>query len=87
MARKAIVDRDIVLICLREGKTTQYIAEQFGVNRQAIDLHRRDFISRGLLPNQRAARGKRAALPALPRAVYTSHGSSAYYSMEVRRYG
>ena len=66
MARKAIVDRDLVLNWLREGKTTQYIAEQYDVSRQAIDLHRRDFISRGLLPDQRAAREKRAAKETVP---------------------
>ncbi len=60
MARKAIVDKDKILSMLQEGKTTQSIAEMFGVSRQAIDLHRRDFISRGLLHDQRAARTKRA---------------------------
>jgi tRNA/tmRNA/rRNA uracil-C5-methylase (TrmA/RlmC/RlmD family) len=50
---------------LREGKTTQRIAEKFNVSRQAIDLHRRDFISKGLLANQRAAR-KTKALPQAP---------------------
>ena len=59
MARKAIVDKDKILSLLQEGKTTQSIAEMFGVSRQAIDLHRRDFISRGLLNDQRAARIKR----------------------------
>ena len=66
MARKAIVDRDLVLNWLKERKTTQYIAEQYGVSRQAIDLHRRDFISRGLLPDQRAAREKGAAKETVP---------------------
>lgn len=56
MARKAIVDRDIVLNMLREGKTTQDIANKFGVSRQAIDLHRKGFINSGLLHNQRATR-------------------------------
>ena len=56
MARKAVVDRDIVLNMLKEGKTTQYIANKFSVSRQAIDLYRRDFISSGSLPNQRAKR-------------------------------
>jgi hypothetical protein len=32
----------------------------FGVSRQAIDLHRREFINQGLLPDQRAARVGRA---------------------------
>ncbi len=66
MARKAIVDRDIILDMLREGETTQYIAEKFGVSRQAIDLHRRHFINRGLLPNQRATGIRRAAQEAIP---------------------
>ncbi len=60
MARKAIVNRDTILGLLREGKTTQDIAEKFSVSRQAIDLHRRDFISRGLLPDQRATRIRKA---------------------------
>ena len=60
MARKAIVDKDKILSMLQEGKTTQSIAEIFGVSRQAIDLYRRDFISRGLLHSQRAVRTKRA---------------------------
>jgi len=60
MARKAIVDKDKILSLLKEGETTQSIAERFGVSRQAIDLHRREFISQGLLPDQRAARAGRA---------------------------
>jgi len=56
MARKAIVDKDRILSMLSEGKTTQAIAEIFGVSRQAIDLHRKDFIRQGLLHDQRAAR-------------------------------
>ncbi|MFC1983958.1 hypothetical protein ACFLVO_02985 [Chloroflexota bacterium] len=59
MARKAIVDKDVVLSMLKEGKTTQSIAEGYGVSRQAIDLYRRDFIRRGLLNDQRADRKKR----------------------------
>ncbi|MFC1866041.1 hypothetical protein ACFLYB_04950 [Chloroflexota bacterium] len=59
MARKAIVNKDIILSMLREGETTQRIAERFNVSRQAIDLHRRDFIERGLLPNQRAVRTRK----------------------------
>jgi transposase-like protein len=50
MARKAIVDRNIVLQLLKEGKTSQSIAAQFGVSRQAIDLHRKEFTRTGLLP-------------------------------------
>lgn len=50
MARKAIVNKDTVLRMLREGETTQRIAEGFNVSRQAIDLYRKDFIGKGLLP-------------------------------------
>ena len=60
MARKAIVDKEIILSMLREGETTQRIAEKFNVSRQAIDLYRRDFIEKGLLPNQRAVRTRKA---------------------------
>ena len=55
MARKAIVDRNTVLQLLKEGKTSQNIAAQFGVSRQAIDLHRKEFIRTGLLPAAGAA--------------------------------
>ena len=51
MARKAIVDRNTVLQLLKEGKTSQSIATQFGVSRQALDLHRKEFIRTGLLPS------------------------------------
>jgi hypothetical protein len=54
MARKAIVDRNIVLQLLKEGKTSQSIAAQFGVSRQAIDLHRKEFTRTGLLPGSAA---------------------------------
>ena len=60
MARKAIVNKDIILSMLKEGETTQRIAEKFNVSRQAIDLYRRDFIEKGLLPNQRAVRTRKA---------------------------
>ncbi len=56
MARKAIVDRDTVLQMLRDGQTTQRVADHFGVTRQAVDLHRKDFIAHGLITDQRAAR-------------------------------
>ena len=56
MARKATVDREIALQMLREGRSTQYVADYFGVSRQAVDLHRGDFIKQGLLNAQRAAR-------------------------------
>lgn len=59
MARKAIVDKDIILELLKKGETTQRIAERFKVSRQAIDLHRKEFISNGLLPDKRAARSRR----------------------------
>ncbi len=65
MARKATVDKDIVLEMLREGKTTQYVADEFGVSRQAIDLHRKEFISRHLLDDQRSFRKARAARAAV----------------------
>ena len=66
MARKAIVNKDIILSMLREGETTQRIAEKFSVSRQAIDLYRRDFIEKGLLPNQRAVRTRKAPKEAAP---------------------
>lgn len=71
MARKATVDKDEVLRMLQEGKTTQYVADQFGVSRQAIDLHRREFINRGLLQDQRAFRKARAER----KTVYTKGDS------------
>ena len=49
MARKAMVDREKVLQLLREGQTSQSIAGQFGVSRQAIDLHRKEFLRTGAL--------------------------------------
>ena len=61
MARKAVVDKDIILSMLREGETTKRIAEKFNVSRQAIDIHRRDFIGKGLLPNQRAVRTRKTS--------------------------
>jgi len=66
MARKAIVDKDIILNMLKEGETTQRIAEKFGVSRQAIDLHRRVFINNGLLHDRRATRIKRATKETVP---------------------
>ena len=55
MARKAIVDRNTVLQLLKEGKSSQVIATQFGVSRQAIDLYRKDFTRTGLLAAAGAA--------------------------------
>jgi len=56
MARKAIVDRAAVLEMLKQGMTSQAIADRFGVSRQAIDLHRKQFTAAGLLvPPQRHA--------------------------------
>ncbi len=72
MARKAIVDRDTVLQLLREGKTSQSIASQFGVSRQAIDLYRKQFVNSGLLPKTRAAKPVMAAEPR-PGIQYTDH--------------
>ena len=66
MTRKATVDKDLVLQMLREGKTTQYIADHFGVSRQAVDLHRRDFITKGLLPDQRAGKQTKTAKEDVP---------------------
>ena len=59
MARKAIVDKDIILDLLKKGETTQRIAERFKVSRQAIDLHRKEFINRGLLPDRKAERTRK----------------------------
>ncbi len=70
MARKAIVDRDTVLRMLRDGQTTQHVANHFGVSRQAVDLHRKDFIARGLITDQRAARSRGST--ATPTAEATS---------------
>jgi hypothetical protein len=50
MARKAIVDRATVLEMLKEGKTSQAVADRFGVSRQAIDLYRKQFVRDGSLP-------------------------------------
>ena len=58
MARKAVVDTNIVLQMLQEGKTTREVAENFNVSRQAIDLHRKRFIKEGLLQEKRAKRIK-----------------------------
>ena len=66
MARKAVVSKDIILSMLREGETTQHIAEKFGVSRQAVDIHRRNFIENGLLPNQRAIRSRKTQKEAAP---------------------
>ncbi len=52
MARKAIVDRGIVLQLLQEGQTSKAIAERFGVSRQAIDLYRKQ-LSGSILPETR----------------------------------
>ncbi|MDP2919022.1 MAG: helix-turn-helix domain-containing protein [Dehalococcoidia bacterium] len=49
MARKAIVDRTAVLELLKEGKTSQAVADRYGVSRQAIDLYRKQFVREGLL--------------------------------------
>lgn len=62
MARKAILNRDTVLQMLHEGQTTQRVADHFGVTRQAVDIHRKEFIALGLLADQRAHRSKQTAL-------------------------
>ena len=56
MARKPIVDIDLVLQMLQEGRSTRDVADHFSVSRQAIDLHRKRFISQGLLQQKRAGR-------------------------------
>ena len=56
MSRKATVDVDKVMQMLREGQSTQSVADHFGVSRQAIDLHRRKFIQSGQLVERRAPR-------------------------------
>ena len=56
MARKATVDVDKVIQMLRDGQSTQSVAEYFGVSRQAIDLHRHKFIKSGQLVDRRAPR-------------------------------
>ncbi|MFC1988556.1 hypothetical protein ACFLVJ_01825 [Chloroflexota bacterium] len=68
MARKATVDKDVILSLLKEGETTQRIGEKFHVSRQAIDLHRKDFIEKGLLPNLRALRMKKEPKRTAPQA-------------------
>ena len=62
MARKAIVDKDIILDLLKKGETTQRIATRFNVSRQAIDLHRKEFINSGLLPDKRATRSRKITI-------------------------
>jgi hypothetical protein len=66
MARKAMVDRNIVLQLLKEGKTSQSIATQFGVSRQAIDLYRKEFVRTGLLPSSAAPLPVSTQLPVTP---------------------
>lgn len=46
----------MVLQMLRDGKSTRSIAEHFGVSRQAVDLHRKEFIQSSLLGDKRAPR-------------------------------
>lgn len=41
---------------LREGKTSQVIADQFGVSRQAIDLYRKQFVRDGLMTGSSSPR-------------------------------
>ena len=76
MARKATIDVDRAMQMLREGESTQAVAEHFGVSRQAIDLHRRKFIESGQLADRRAPRttapssgGYNAGIKAAPPAV------------------
>ena len=66
MARKTIVDRNTVLQLLKESKSSQTIASQFGVSRQAINLHRKEFIRTGLLPPADAAPRPMATVTPVP---------------------
>jgi hypothetical protein len=66
MARKAVVDRNIVLQLLKEGKTSHSIATQFGVSRQAIDLYRKEFVRTGLLPSSTTPLPVSTQLPVTP---------------------
>jgi hypothetical protein len=72
MARKAIVDRETVLQLLKEGKTSQTIANQYGVSRQAIDLYRKQFVNSGLLPETHPAKPVMTAEPR-PGIQYNYH--------------
>ena len=56
MARKPTVDLQKAINMLREGQSTQSVADFFGVSRQAIDLHRRKLIETGQLDDRRANR-------------------------------
>jgi len=73
MARKPVVNRDVVLTMLQEGRSTQQVADHFHVSRQAIDLHRRDFINHGLLKDTRAPRKPR-------RRPFTEPISTGHYT-------
>ena len=66
MGIKAIVNKDVILSMLRAGETTRRIAGKFNVSRQAIDIYRRDFITKGILPNQRAVRRRKTSEKAAP---------------------
>jgi DNA-binding transcriptional MocR family regulator len=77
MARKAIVERNTVLQLLKEGKTSQSIASQFGVSRQAIDLYRKEFVSRGLLEGKtRQRRIKKSTSEAAPQPALKPEANS-----------
>lgn len=56
MARKPTIDVAMAIQMLRDGQSTQAVAEHFGVSRQAIDLHRRKLIQSGQLVDKRANR-------------------------------
>jgi hypothetical protein len=66
MARKPTVNREVVLQMLREGKTSQFIGDQFGVSRQAIDLYRKQFNKEGLLAGSGVKVNPLIASPAVP---------------------
>jgi len=83
VARKAIVDRNVVLQLLKEGKTSQSIASQFGVSRQAIDLYRKEFVRSGLLqvsavprPPHTTPPAAAVSAPSNPTTTITTHDLS-----------
>ena len=82
MARKALVDRNIVLQLLKEGKTSQSIATQFGVSRQAIDLYLKEFVRTGFLPSSTAALPVSTQLPVTPSDNSLIHPKPLPHSIE-----
>ena len=74
MARKPIVDTNLVLQMLQEGRSTREVADHYSVSRQAIDLHRKRFISQGILQEKRAGR--------VQKPVNKPHPLTQGYSLE-----